>query len=214
MIRLGVALGLGLLACGVLAATQESREKKVGTWETSKGPEFVKLPAFPWQALSAPTAKKAGFWTSADGRLSRYSVHVDKAGIPDWIHAMADAQLGRGQDLDYEIELYPDGSEVYEIYRKVDGRERQLSARADRTVYYIGTEHEASRLPEAVSTAIQDLQGLTVQKCILKEGPTVSEYHLSATLNQASCRVRVSKDGQRIAVQRKIAAEVEVPLKP
>ena len=214
MVRLGWALGLSLLACGVLVATQDSRDKKTGTWESRKSADLHKVPPFAWQALSSPTAKKAGIWTSADGRMTRYSVHVDKAGVPDWLHAMADAQLGRGADLDYEVEVYPDGSEVYEIYRKVDGRERQLSVKADRTVYYVGIEHDADKLPEAVSTAIKDLKGLTVQKCMLKEGPTVAEYHLGATLNQATCRVRISKDGQLLAVQRKMQAEVEVPLKP
>jgi hypothetical protein len=49
---------------------------------------------------------------------------------------------------------------------------------------------------------------------MLKEGPQVAEYHLRATVEKAPCRIRVSKDGALLAVQRKIPGEVEVPLKP
>ena len=65
---------------------------------------------------------------------------MKREGLPDWVHEMADEKLGKGEDVEYEIEVYPDGSEVYEVYRTVDGREKQLSVKPDRTVYYIGTE--------------------------------------------------------------------------
>ena len=110
---LGVAIAAAASGGFVAARTQESRDAGAkDTWESRKGAEPVKLPSFAWQAMSSPLARKAGLWTTAGGAISRTTVHVDKAGIPDWVHAMADAQIGRGPDLDYEIEVYPDGSEV------------------------------------------------------------------------------------------------------
>jgi len=215
MDRILVSAVLALVAGGVLAATQDPRDKEsTPTWESAKGSELLKLPAFPWQALSTPQAKRAGFWTRADGRVSRYAVHVDKSGVPEWLHAMADAKLGRGPDLDYEVELYPDGSEVYEIYRKIEGRERQLSAKSDRSVYYVGTELDPAKLPDVVAGALGEVKVAAVEKCVLKEGSSVAEYHVTATVNQMPCRVRIAKDGKLIAVQHRIPAEVEVPLKP
>lgn len=213
-IVLGAAMAAAASGGYVAARTQDSRDGAKETWETRKGPEHPKLPAFAWQALSSPLARKAGLWTTAGGAVSRTTVHVDKAGIPDWVHAMADAQIGRGPDLDYEIEVYPDGSEVYEVYRKVDGRERQLSVKQDRSVYYLGTEHEAGKLPEPVAKALKECKGAVAEKCVLKEGPAVAEYHVKATVDGAPCRIRISKEGKVLAVQRRIPSEIEVPMKP
>lgn len=215
LIGLGVAVVLSAAAGFFLATAQESKEKASSdTWESRQSADLAKIPGYAWQALSSPYARKASFWATSNGRWSRYAVHVDRAAVPDWVHAMADAKLGRGLDLEYEVELYPDGTEVYEIYRTVDGREKQLSVKADRSVYYVGTEQDVSKLPEGVTGAIRELKELVVERCMLKESPVLSEYHLKATLEKQPCRVRVSRDGKLIAVQRRIPAEVEVPLKP
>jgi hypothetical protein len=214
-ITVGLSMATGALGGFFLASGQDSRERTAPrTWEPPQVSSLLQLPAFPWKVLSSPHARKANLWTTADGRLSRYSVVVDKAALPDWVPAMADARLGRGPDLECEIELYPDGSEVYEIYRKIDGRERQLSVKADRSLYYVGTEQDPGKLPDAVAAAIRGLKDVVVEHCLLKEGPQVAEYHLRASVEKAPCRIRVSKDGALLAVQRKIPGEVEVPLKP
>jgi hypothetical protein len=207
----GLALGLAAGAVGgwvIRAAAQDERR----TWKSQEGQAFVRLPEFIWKALASPASRKAALWTGTDGQILRYSVHVDRAGLPDWIHAMADERIGKGEDLDYEVEIYPDGSQVYEIYRKVGGLEKQLSATAERRVYYVGVEQAPDKLPEAVSTALQDQKGLKVETCILKEGPDVAEYHLKATRDGMPCRLRVSKAGTLIAVQRRVPAEIEVPV--
>jgi len=214
-ITVGLSMATGALGGFFLASGQDSRDRNAPrTWEPAQDSALLKMPAFPWRALSSPLARKASLWTTPDGRLSRYTVGVDKSALPDWVPAMADARLGRGPDLECEIELYPDGSEVYEIYRKVDGRDRQISVKADRSLYYVGTEQDAGKLPEAVAAAIRGLKDVVVEHCMLKEGPQVAEYHLRATVEKAPCRIRVSKDGALVAVQRRIPAEVEVPLKP
>jgi hypothetical protein len=208
-------MAIGTLGGFFLASGQDSRERNgPRTWEPPQVSSLIQLPPFPWRFLSSPHTRKANLWTTVDGRLSRYSIVVDTTGLPDWVPAMADARIGRGPDLECEIELYPDGSEVYEIYRKVDGRERQISVKADRSLYYVGTELDPGKLPDAVAGAIRRLKDVVVEHCLLKEGPQVAEYHLRATVEKAPCRIRVSKDGALLAVQRKIPAEVEVPLKP
>jgi len=214
-ITVGLSMAIGALGGFFLAAGQDSRDRNAPrTWEPAQDSGLLRMPAFPWRALSSPLARKAALWTTPDGRLSRYAVVVDIAALPDWVAAMADARIGRGPDLEHEIELYPDGTEVYEIYRKVDGRERQMSVKADRSLYYVGTEQDPGRLPEAVAAAIRGLRDVVVEHCMLKEGPQVAEYHLRATVEKAPCRIRVSKNGELLAAQRKIPGEVEVQLKP
>ena len=203
-----LVLGAGAVGGWVIrAAAQDDRK----TWESQEGQAFVRLPEFIWKALASPSARKAALWTGTDGQLLRYTVHVDRAALPDWIHAMADERLGKGEDVDYEVELYPDGRQVYEIYRTIGGLEKQLSATAERRVYYIGVEQPPDKLPEAVTSALRDQKGLKVEKCVLKEGPDVAEYHLKATRDGVPCRLRVSKAGTLIAVQRRVPAEIEVP---
>lgn len=214
---IGLGIGTGLLCAAgfFLATAQNPQDKSSGdTWETRQAGDLAKIPGYAWQALSSPYARKANLWASSKGFWTRYSVHVDRMAIPDWAHAMADAKLGRGVDLDYEVERYPDGAEVYEIYRTVDGREKQLSVKADRTIYYVGTEQDAKVLPAPVTAAIRDLKDFVVEQCILKESAELAEYHLKGTLQSRPCRVRVSRDGKLIAVQRRIPAEIEVPVKP
>lgn len=198
-----------LLAAFALLAVVPQDDRK--TWESREGQAHVRIPEFIWKALSSPGATKLGLWTGSEGQILRYSVHVDKGAMPEWIHALADQKIGKGEDLEYEIEIYPDGAEVYEIYRRVDGLEKQLSVKADKTVYYIGTEVEPGRLPDAAASALRTMKGVTVGKIVLKEGPSASEIHVKAVQEGAPVRLRMSKSGRLLAVQRKIAAEIEVP---
>lgn len=176
-----------------------------------------RLHPFVAKALASPHAIKSNFFVTADGRVTRSSVHVKKEGIPDWVHAMADEKIGKGEDLDYEVEVYPDGTQVYEVYRKVNGKERQLSAAADRTVYYIGLEQDVASLPPEVASTLAKLEGFEAKRCVVKEGATFHEYQVKGTLNGGELRARLGKDGRLIALQRRLPSEVEVemaPLKP
>lgn len=211
-VKIVVALLLTLAAGAGAWVIQSTAQEDPKTWESREGQAFVRLPEFAWKALSSPSARKANFWIGADGQFLRYTVYVDRAGMPDWIHSMADERLGKGDDVEYEVEVYPDGSQVYELYRKIDGLEKQLSVKADRSLYYIGTEQPVGKLPDPVTSALREMKELKVDKCVLKEGPNVAEYHLKATRDGMPCRIRLSKAGKLIAVQRKIPADVEVPL--
>lgn len=186
-----------------LVALQEPASKEQG-----------KLHPFIAKALASPHALKSNLFVSEEGRVVRSSVHVSKGGLPDWVHAMADEKIGRGDDLEYEIEVYPDGSEVYEVYRKIDGQERQLSVRPDRTIYYIGSEIESERLPKAVSDTLGKLENFKTASCVSKEGATFHEYHVKGTLDGHPVRARVAKDGRLISVQKLLPSEVEVEVNP
>lgn len=177
--------------------------------ERPKAPE-ARLHPFIQEALASPHATRTNFFVAADGRIVRSTVYLAKEGLPDWVHEMASEKLGKGEDLAYEVEVYPDGSEVYEVYRKIGGKEQQLSVRPDKTVYYIGTEHAEDALPAAVSTALGGHKGFVVRRCIAKEGPTFFEYHVKGRMKGHAYRARISKDGAMIALQRVLPSEIEL----
>lgn len=176
--------------------------------------EQGKLHPFIAKALASPHALKTNFFVSEEGRLIRSSVHVKKGGLPDWVHSMADEKIGAGDDMEYEIEVYPDGSEVYEIYRKVGGKERQLSVKTDRGIYYIGSEIEPERLPKAVAATLEKLEHFEMASCVSKEGATFHEYHVKGMLDGQPVRARIAKDGRLISVQKRLPSEIEVEVNP
>jgi hypothetical protein len=201
MKRITIALSLALAAASLGAwQLQDSREAK------------ARIPDFPMKALSHPSASRAGFFVSRDGTIMRYTVHVGPDAIPEWVSKMADERIGKGEDLEYEIELYPDGSEVYEIYRSVDGREKQLSVHADRSVKYIGRQTEEKDLPDKVGATLRGIKAFGPEKIIFKEGPKFSEVHVRGRIAGVPHRVRISGDGRLIAVQKKVPAEVELAI--
>lgn len=201
MPKLSGALVLSLVFAGVLARLDGQDRSEL---------REARIPEFPRKALASPHATKAGVFVSKDGRMTRWAVHLRREGMPEWLHEMADKEIGKGEDLDYEAELYPDGSEVFEIYRRVDGREKQLSVHVDRTVKYVGTEVPISDLPEKVRSTLKETRDFVAERCIHKQGPAFSEYQVKGMMGGSSCRVRIGPDGRRIAVQRKVPAELEV----
>jgi hypothetical protein len=174
----------------------------------------ARIHPFILQALASPHAAKSNFFVSADGKIVRSSVHMKREGIPAWVHAMADEKLGIGEDVEYEVEVYPDGSEVYEVYRKIGGRQRQLSVKTDKTVYYIGTEHDRKSMPPSIAAALRKIDGFEMKECVAKEGATFFEYHVKGVMRGSPHRARLAKDGRLIALQRRIPSEVEVESSP
>ncbi|HEX7897521.1 MAG TPA: hypothetical protein VF950_07155 [Planctomycetota bacterium] len=161
------------------------------------------------KALASPHAIRSNFFVTAEGKIIRSSVVLKKEGLPGWVHDMADQKLGKGEDLEYEAEVYPDGSQVYEVYRRIDGREKQMSVRVDGTLFYIGTEHPVSALPPAVSGALAMIPGFEAKQCVSKEGPAFHEYHVKGAREGGEFRARVGKDGRLIALQRRVPSTTE-----
>jgi hypothetical protein len=170
-----------------------------------------RIPDFAMKALAAPTASKAGLFISKEGAITRYAVHLGREDVPVYLHSMADEKIGKGEDITYEAEIYPDGSEVYEIYRRVEGKEKQLSVlHRDRSVKYVGTQLEEGEIPEKIQAAIKNVKGFTFEKCIFKEGPRFAEYHVKGSIAGNPHRVRIGRDGHLLSVQRRIVGDYEV----
>jgi hypothetical protein len=185
-----------------------------GVGQESRTLQENRIPEFAMKALMAPTAAKPSLFISKDGAITRYSVHLGREDVPVYLHSMADEKIGKGEDISYEAEIYPDGGEVYEIYRRVEGKEKQLSVfQRDRSVKYLGKQLDEKELPEKIQTVLKSVKGFTFEKCIFKEGPRFAEYHVKGMISGVSHRVRISGDGTLLAVQRRIAGDFEVMVK-
>lgn len=200
-------LGVAGLAVSLSAACSESAGKDGDCCAADSG---GRVPGFTMKALTSPHVHEANFFVSSDGTIVRSTAYLKRKGIPDWVHAMADEKIGKGEDVAFEVEVYPNGTEVFEIYRTIGGNKKQLGVTADRKVYYLGTEHPKDDLPAAVSGAVGKMKGFEVERCMAKEGPTFFEYHVRGTLDGNSDRARIGKDGRLIALQRRIPADVEI----
>ncbi|HVE38283.1 MAG TPA: hypothetical protein VNM14_00260 [Planctomycetota bacterium] len=170
-----------------------------------------RIPEFAMKAFAAPTASKAGLFITKDGAITRYAVHLGREDVPVYLHSMADEKIGKGEDITYEAEIYPDGSEVYEIYRRVEGKEKQLSVlHRDRSIKYVGTQMEEKEIPEKIQAAIKNVKGFTFEKCIFKEGSRFAEYHVKGLIAGTSYRARIGREGNLLSLQRRIAGDFEV----
>lgn len=54
------------------------------------------VPQFPLQVLQSVRAVRAKACIAADGRIEKFTVYVTRDAIPDWVHSMADQELGPG----------------------------------------------------------------------------------------------------------------------
>jgi hypothetical protein len=197
-------IAAGLTALGVAALA-------FGIGQESRLLPDNRIPDFAMKALAAPTASKAGLFISKDGAITRYAVHLGREDVPVYLHSMADEKIGKGEDITYEAEIYPDGSEVYEIYRRVEGKEKQLSIlHRDRSVKYVGTQMEEKEIPERVQATLKNVKGFTFDKCMFKEGPRFAEYHVKGTIAGTPHRVRIGRDGNLLSIQRRIVGDYEV----
>jgi hypothetical protein len=196
--------GSGLLLLGLAAFA-------LGVGQDSRNVLENRIPEFALKALSAPTASKTNLFIAKDGTIIRYSVHLGREDVPQYLHTMADEKIGKGEDIAYEAEIYPDGGEVYEIYRRVGGKEKQLSIlHRDRSVKYVGTQVNEKELPEKIQATLKTLKGFSFEKCIFKEGPRFAEYHVKGTISGVPHRVRIGRDGNLLALQRRIPGDVEL----
>jgi hypothetical protein len=172
-----------------------------------------RIPPFAFEALRSPHARSAKFTLGPDGKITKYTVYVAREALPGWTHKAADEILGRGEDVVYEVEVYDDGSEVFEITRKVNGRLRELSVRSDARLMYVERQLEAKELPAAVASALRNVDGFLPERYAVKEGPGLTEYQAWGQKDGAPHRVRLARDGRLVAVQKSLRAEFELGLR-
>lgn len=154
-------LAASLTACS--PAAQQCPEARTAADEAKPAAPgaAATIPAFPLAALRGPHALRAKIYLKPDGTLRKYSVYVARAAVPAWVLAMADKELGQGEDTDFEVEQYENGDTVYEVTRKVGGKTVELSVHSE-TRKKLYTELKGLPLdgaPEAIKQAVAGVKG-------------------------------------------------------
>ncbi len=182
--------------------------------ERSAAPGTMRLPAFPLEALRGPHALRAKLYFEADGALGKVSIYVSRAGIPDWVHAMADQELGKGEEVEFEVEQYANGDTVYEVTRRVGGKRIELSVRStDRKKLYLERKDlTLDSLPPPVKQTVAGVAGFTGKEVELKEtgDPATSLYEVEGELAGAPVKLCVTPAGKLTATRRGFPAVVQL----
>ena len=173
-------------------------------------PRPAALPAFVVDALQAPTARKAKLYVAADGTVSKAVAYVERAAIPDWVHTMADEQLGAGEDTEYEVEQYADGTQTYEVTRTVNGLKAELSVTADRKLNYTERALADDAVPEPIKAAVAGLDGMQVARIEHKKGPSIDQFEVVARKGEAEMRLVFAPDGKPVSTARRLPAVVQI----
>ncbi len=173
-------------------------------------PQPAGLPGFVVEALQAPTARKAKLYVAADGTISKAVAYVDRAAIPDWVHTMADEQLGAGDDAEYEIEQYADGTQTYEVTRTVNGLKAELSVTVDRALRYTERALADDAVPEPIKTAIGGLSGMQISRIEHKKGPAIDHFEVVAMQGETELRMVFAPDGKPLGTARRIPAVIQL----
>jgi hypothetical protein len=171
-----------------------------------------KIPKFIMEALTSPHAMKAKLYITKDGSIDRSKVVLQREGMPEWTHPIAEDKLGTGEDVSYEAEVYADGTAVYEICRMVDGKPKKVSIRRDKSVRYIEMTIERDAVPEEVAATVAKLQGFKADEWRRREGENLSEVHVRGSVAGIPHRARLKSDGTLLSVDKHLAAEVEVSI--
>jgi hypothetical protein len=155
------------------------------------------LPPFPLDALRGPHLKSVKLYINADGSIRKLTVYVERAGVPDWVHEMADQTIGKGDEVEFEVEEYSDGNTVYEVTRKVDGKLVELSVRSgDRSRLYIERkELPLETIPEVVRKAAGEMK---TERYNIKERADGKEHVLDGELAGKKVTLHCTGDGKVI----------------
>lgn len=119
-------------------------------------PKTQPIPEFPLKAMQSPHARSIKLYVSPSGEVTKVAVNVSREALPAWVFALADEKLGEGPDLEFEIEQYGNGDEVYEITRAVQGRHKEMAVRGTdkRFLYFEFKGLSIADLPAPVKAAL------------------------------------------------------------
>jgi hypothetical protein len=153
--------------------------------------------AFPLAALRGPHARSVKVYLDADGALAKLTAYVERAGIPEWVHALADKEIGKGDEVEFEVEQYRDGTTVYEVTRKIAGKRVELAvASRDRAMLYIERKDLAlADVPAAVQAAAAKVAGFTLERYSLKQRRGAQEHELEGKLAGRPASIYFGDDG-------------------
>ena len=201
------AITLVVLLCSTTYPQDPSPRADKSAREESRKPT---LPRFIVEALSSPYAIKARLHVSRDGTIERAKVCLTREGMPEWTHDLADQKLGKGEDVSYEVEVYEDGTEVYEICRQVDCYPQKVSMHRDRNILYVETGVDASSVIEAIATTLSKIPGFKPEEYYQRESDGTVEYHVVGTILGIPHRARIMADGTLRVLEKQLAAELDV----
>lgn len=176
----------------------------------SPEPRPAALPSFVVDALQAPTARKAKLYVGPDGALVKAVAYVERAAIPDWVHAMADEQLGAGEDTEYEVEQYADGTQTYEVTRTVGGLKAELSVTTDRKMRYVERALADDAVPEPIKAAIGAIEGFEVTRIEHKKGPAIDQFEAVGMQGGSEMRLGFEPSGKLTSRARRLPATVQL----
>ena len=174
---------VALLACAIsaltLGASACASQQNIRCRQFAAQPATAGIPSFVFEALLGSDVKRAKLYLDANGRFHKWAAYVDKAAIPAWAHAAADAKLGKGEDISYEIEQYGTGEKVYEVTRKVGDKTLELSINSDtqKPLYIEKKGLATDAMPAAIKAAAAKVTGLTAETYTLKEYTSGKKVH-------------------------------------
>lgn len=169
------------------------------------------IPAFPLEALQGPHAKSAKLYVKTDGTIRKYTVYVERAAIPDWVHAMADKEIGKGEDVEFEVEQYENGDKVYEVTRLVDGKKVELAVSVDRKKLYTEVKDlPLESLPAPLKKTADGIAGFTLKSWETKEKPSGKIHELHGELEGKPYTLYVADDGTIQSRRTQLPAKLNV----
>jgi hypothetical protein len=172
------------------------------------------FPAFIQEQLRSPHAVRAKLYIAPDGQVRKYAVYLTAEGVPAWVLELADKELGQGEDKEYEAEQYENGDQVYEVTRTVDGQDKELSVKLDKTVKYVETEIAADALPEPVKAAVEGVEGFAPERYLTKKGPELEIYQVKGTKDGKKFRLDLDADGRITSQSQELDASFVVDVEP
>lgn len=199
-----MTIALALLLGGV--------QDPAGAAADSSTTDKCRIPKFIMNAFASPHAIRGKLYVAKDGTIDRSKVYLKKEGVPGWTHVLADERLGKGEDLSFEAEVYADGTEVYEISRRIDGKPRKISIRLDKKVRYVESTLDRASVPASVSTAVTKLEGFQADDWRRRDGENIAEIHVRGTVGGVPHRARFRVDGTLMSVEKHLPAELEVAI--
>jgi len=190
-------------------------EAKAGAAAAS-GAAGPQVPSFPLAALRGAHSISAKLYLKPDGRFSKYAVYVAKEAIPAWVHAMADSELGQGEDLEYEVEQYENGDTTYEVTRVVAGKKVELSVHSvtKKKLYTEQKDRPLEEAPAAVRQAAAKIAGFAAdaQGLEIKEYPDRTIYEVHGQLGGKPLTVLLAADGAIVERRRDMPAKLKIGL--
>lgn len=199
--------GILIAGCATTSSNQRAPQEPAAACHNPQ------MPPFPLAAVKGPHAKSAKLYMNADGTFRKYTVYVDRAGIPDWVHAMADKELGQGEETDFEVEQYENGETVYEVTRRIEGKRIELSVLSTtRQKLYIERQDQAlDSIPATIKAAAEAIEGFTTEGYSLKQLSKETIHKLSGQIDGREVHLYLTQDGKlkerRIMLPARLAIE-------